>query len=239
MRLRAKARSFLKRLRLEASLTLRDRSFLVLAARALTFFEGPQGPSRSPPRDWAAISDAELGQALLQGEPGAQHAAWQRFLPVVRAMVRRRLGGSADVEDVVQDAFIALFSSVTLLREPGALRAFALTITVRVLNREAHRRSRASIVALDGDAGLEELACEEADPATRHAYSALQTLVNRLRARERRAFTLRFVGGLNAPEVATALGVSVPTVRRVLSSAAQRVNSWASRDPFLADYLPR
>jgi RNA polymerase sigma-70 factor, ECF subfamily len=199
----------------------------------------PRIAARSTPSSVGAdVTDAELAEALRRGVPGAQQAAWRRFMPVVTGMARRRLGGSADVDDVVQEAFLALFCSIKRLREAVALRAFALTITARVLNREVHRRVRAGPVST-GEGALELLACDEPDPAARHAYSVLRGLVDRLRVRERRAFTLRFVAGMNAFEVATALGVSVPTARRVLSSAQKRMSVWASRDPFLVDYMDR
>lgn len=193
----------------------------------------------SPGGAWAHATDAELAEALRAGDSVAQREVWRRFLPVVRGMARRRLGGGADVEDVVQEAFLALFGSIGLLRDAVALRAFSLTITARILNREVQRRSRASAMTSVTEAPAEGVACDEAEPAARHAYSALRALVSRLRKRERRVFTLRFVAGMSAPEVASSLGVSIPTVRRVLSTAQKRIFVWASRDPFLSDYLDR
>ena len=76
-----------------------------------------------------------------------------------------------------------------------------------------------------------------ADPAAKHALLGLEQLVARLRYRERNAFMLRFVEGMDAAEVGERLGVSAPTARRSFAKAWKRINVWASRDPFLADYL--
>ena len=45
--------------------------------------------------------DEALALALLAREPGSHRVAWARFAPVVRRVVRRYLGPSGDVEDVV------------------------------------------------------------------------------------------------------------------------------------------
>jgi hypothetical protein len=42
---------------------------------------------------------------------------------------------------------------------------------------------------------------------------------------------------MDAPEVAAALGVSIPTARRAFSRAQMRMTLWAGRHPFLSDYL--
>ncbi|HET6599040.1 MAG TPA: sigma factor, partial [Burkholderiaceae bacterium] len=90
-------------------------------------------------RQLLRASDAELAQALLEDAPGAARAVWQRFFPVVSGMARRRLGRSSDTEDVVQDVFMSVFRSARALKEPLALRAFVLTITIRTLTRELKR----------------------------------------------------------------------------------------------------
>lgn len=206
----------------------------------LTAPKPPEPPGRHSGRRagrlacaYSTLNDAQLAQALQRGAPQAQLAAWRRFMPVVRGMARRRLGSrSADLDDAVQEAFIAIFASIERLREPHSLRAFALTVTARVLSRVQRRRRRASTGT---DVDVEDIEGDEPPPPTRDAGLALAALVKRLRARERRAFELRFVEGMSAPEIARSLGVSVPTVRRLLSRAEGRIHAWAGRDAVLAD----
>src|SRR5690349_11246177 len=83
------------------------------------------------PSQLRGATDAELAQALLEDTPGAARVVWQRFFPVVSGLARRRLGRSPDTEDVVQDVFVSVFRSARALKEPLALRAFVLTITIR------------------------------------------------------------------------------------------------------------
>jgi RNA polymerase sigma-70 factor (ECF subfamily) len=184
----------------------------------------------------SACTDAELAEALIAGDASASAIAWRRFVPLVSRMARRALGSGEEVEDIVQEVFVTLFRAIHRLREPDALRAFVITITKRVLGHDIRkRRARAH---LNADLGRQLLsASEKGDPATHHAYIHFRLLLDRLKERERRAFILRFVACMDAPEVAHTLGVSVPTARRAFSRAQSRLALWAGRHAFLSDYL--
>ena len=195
------------------------------------------GPGSSAKLDLSSTcSDAELAAALIAGDASASAIAWRRFVPLVSRMARRALGSGEEVDDIVQDVFSSLFRAIHRLREPDALRGFVITITRRVLGHDLRkRRARAH---LNADLGLHLLdTSDRRDPATHHAYLHFRLLLGRLNERERRAFILRFVACMDAPEVAHTLGVSVPTARRAFSRAQSRLTLWAGRHPFLSDYL--
>lgn len=184
-------------------------------------------------------SDAELGQALIDGHPDAARVAWRRFLPLVQRLVRRSLGSRGENEDVAQTVFLCFFRRVHTLRDPVALRAFVIGVTLRVSREELRRRrklcerARQVTEPLDNDT---QGAAATAIPS--HAFNKLHALVRRLRHREQAAFMMRFVQGMEAAEIAGALGVSEPTARRSFSRAHRLVSKWAQRDPFLVDYVP-
>jgi RNA polymerase sigma-70 factor, ECF subfamily len=198
----------------------------------------PRAPeaSRAVQAQLSRASDAELGRALIDADPEAFYVAWQRFLPLVRHMVRRVLGRAAEADDIVQEIFFSLFRSVRNLRDPVTLRAFVMAITVRTLSYEQRRQRRRSFLTLETEEQTEGLRIT-ADPASKHAFVSFQHLVSRLRERERTALMLRFVQGMGADEIGEALGVSAPTARRSFARAIERLSTWASRDPFLVDYL--
>lgn len=200
----------------------------------------PLMPLAAPsPRPLSEATDGELARALIDNEPRALHVAWQRFHPLVSGIARRMLGPYGDVEDAVQEVFVRLLRGVRALREPEALRAFVITVTSRTLGHE-RRRQRARLGEMADVDNIESLAhAAHADPEAKNAWIRVQSLLGRLRARDRRAFVLYFLEGMNAPEVARTLGVSVPTARRSLGHARRRIDCWARRDPFLVDYLAR
>lgn len=187
--------------------------------------------------DLCRASDADLARALIERRPEAHPVAWQRFLPLVSGMVHRAFGRGSDFEDVVQEVFFCLFRRIHTLRDPVALRAFVIAIASRTLSHERRRRRRKFRMNSETEERSPDLLSVSADPASKHAFLILQGLVARLRQRERTAFVLRFVEGMDAAEVALRLGVSAPTARRSFSRAFQRISLWAGRDPFLADYL--
>jgi RNA polymerase sigma-70 factor (ECF subfamily) len=185
----------------------------------------------------AGASDADLALAMMEGNLLAHRVAWQRFMPLVRGMVRRAFGREAETDDVIQEIFLCLFQRVHTLREPMALRAFVMAIASRTLHHQRRqRRSRYHVVLESSEQATEALVLS-VDAATKHAFINFTDLVRRLRKRERVAFILRYVEGMDAAEVGDALGVSAPTARRSFLSAWRRINVWASRDPFLANYL--
>lgn len=195
-------------------------------------FAGGSGSTRTH-------ADAELALALLAKDPRAAALVRQRFSPLVNRILRKALGEDADLEDVEQEVFLSIFRGIHGLRHPHALRTFVLTVTKRTLQREL-RRSRARrqllVVSETETESLDQIG-DVADAAARHAFSHLRCLLERLRERERQAFVLRFVEGMEAEEIAKALGVSLPTARRCVARAFGRVTTWGERHPFLREYV--
>jgi RNA polymerase sigma-70 factor (ECF subfamily) len=182
-------------------------------------------------------SDAELARALLARQPDAAILVRQRFRPLIRRMLRRALGTTAETEDIEQEVFLNLFSTVYGLRHPGAFRAFVITVTKRTLGHALRRRRARAHMAVESEQHASEVVGDVGDAAARHAYFHFHHLLGRLRERERQAFVLRFVERLEAEEIAEILGVSLPTARRAFVRAWDRMVVWADRDPFLREYV--
>jgi RNA polymerase sigma-70 factor (ECF subfamily) len=180
------------------------------------------------------VDDPALVQMLLDGDPRAPRAAWQRLAPMVHRMLRRAFGPSHDVADLVQEVFLLLFARVATLREPQALRAFVITLTAHAIRREL-RRMRLARWLTFGQAP--DPADRGADFASREAVRRLYAVLDRLGPDDRTAFTLRYFEGLEVAEVAEAVGVSLATVKRRLARVHARVVFHAQRDAALAGYL--
>jgi RNA polymerase sigma-70 factor, ECF subfamily len=187
-----------------------------------------------PPDEW---DDAQLASALLEKDPRAARVAWDRFAPMVRRMLRRSLGPQHELEDLVQDVFLCLFQRVTTLRDPRALKAFVVAITVRTTRYNIRRAKVRRWVMLSPTSEAPEARALSADGNTQHALIHFYRLLERLHERDRVAFVLRYIEGMAAAEVAEALEVSVPTARRAFTHAWERIALLAQRDPFLHGYL--
>lgn len=70
-----------------------------------------------------------------------------------------------------------------------------------------------------------------------HELMRVARLLQRIRERDRAAFVLRFVEGMQDSEVAESLAISIPTARRRCARAHARLSYLAERDLFLTTYV--
>jgi RNA polymerase sigma-70 factor (ECF subfamily) len=183
------------------------------------------------------VDDAALVEALLREQPGAGRQAWRRFVPLVRATVRRLLGPSRDEEDVVQEVFMRFFTTVKRLREPALVRSWLFGICVRVVRKEIRKKALRSWLRL---APAEELCAWPAipgDPDAREAVRRFYRVIDGLGGEARSLFVVRYIEGRELADVARVHEMSVSTVQRKLARALARVNAQIARDPLLSDYV--
>jgi len=185
----------------------------------------------------ARADDEELARALIAKVPGAATVVWERFTPLVRRILRRALGPSQNIEDLVQEVFLRLFLKVHELREPKVLKAFIISITTMTVRSELRRRQARSWLGFSPDATVLDLRVVHPDPAGRQALGRFYELLDRFNARDRMAFVLRFIEGMSLIEVSEALRVSVSTTKRSLLYVRRRLLEHVQRDPLLAEYL--
>lgn len=186
----------------------------------------------------ATSGDAELVQQALAGDARALRAIWDRYAPLARRVVGRSLGPAHEFEDVVQDVFLGLFKNLPTLRDHSALRSFVIAICVRCVHSEIRRKRFRRLFSLSPTPDLsEERRTASADDSWPVLLS-LYHLLDRLPCRERTAFALRHLDGMELEEIAAALEVSTPTVRRTLARASERLTRWSRDDEVLTLYLP-
>jgi RNA polymerase sigma-70 factor, ECF subfamily len=183
------------------------------------------------------VDEADLARALLEGRRGAAPLAWRRFYPIVISTLRRLLGPGDDLPDLAQDVFARFFAKLRDLRKHGSIRAFVTGIAFRrareEIKRRRVRRSSASLVLHH----LNELSLATiTDPERRHAAGRLYRMMSHLSENDRSAYTLRFVEGLELNEIATALRVSLSTVRRSIRRASEQLDRLVRNDPMLASF---
>ena len=169
----------------------------------------------------------------------AARVAWQRYSPLVRRILSRALGPQRDVEDSLQEVFLCLFNKAPELRNPAALRAFIVSIAIRTMRHEIRRRKLRSWLRLDGHVAAEDLRTVNPDPDAREALIRFYSLLDRINTRDRSVFVLHVIEGMDVEAIASALDVSVPTIRRCYARARARIVQLAGRDPTLVDYVSK
>lgn len=185
----------------------------------------------------ASEDDEALVLRLIAGEPDAAREVWLRFSPMVRRVLRRSLTTDSDVDDLIQDVFAVLFSKIGRLRDPKAFRGFVLSVTLLEVRRELRRRYFRRRFSPEREPSVGDGRVVHPDPEAREALTKLNGILGGINPRDRAAFTLRFVEGLELTQVSDAMGVSLSTTKRCLRRAWSRVKVRVERDPALVDYL--
>jgi len=188
------------------------------------------------PQVTSSSSDADLVLAACMGDPRAASVIWRRYSAQVRTKVNRWIG-LQDIDDIVQEVFSRLFTQLPRMREPSALRGFLIGITLRVAFTELRRRRRCRL-RLTATGELPELCESVGDKGPdREALWRFEAILGALSAPSRRVFVLRYVEKLELIDVAAAMEISLPTVKRHLARAAGHVAAMVEREPALADYV--
>jgi RNA polymerase sigma-70 factor (ECF subfamily) len=183
--------------------------------------------------------DAALVAAVRARAPHAAGRVWDRYSNLCRRLLRRVLGPSAEVEDALQEVFLRLFRDFDSLREPTALRSFLIGITLHIATGELRRRRARRWLLLSDDGALPEyeFATEDPQHEQRQALQALYRILDRIDAKRRLVFVLRYVEGLELAEMSLVLGCSLATTKRRVADSAERVCRLAARDPHLGHYV--
>jgi RNA polymerase sigma-70 factor, ECF subfamily len=151
-----------------------------------------------------AAEDGELARAARNGDQRAFGTLYERYARVIHGLLLARVP-RADVDDLVQDVFLAAWNRLAALREPAAFGGWLTTIA---RNRAAdfHRREPEP-VQLPADLAAHDDTAERAD--------ALQLLaiVRSLPDAYRETLVLRLVEGMTGPEIAERTGLTPASVR--------------------------
>ncbi len=194
---------------------------------------GPESEEDSPcePR---AVADPlrTLATRASRGEPAAEQTLLMAVGPAMLRVVRRILGTRhPEVQDVCQEAAVALLSALPRFAGQCTVRHFACRVAVlTAMNARRRAGNRGSVTGIDlqedaVDEGLSPV--EIAEAARRRAL--LRQLLDELPWSQAEALGLHIVLGYTVEETANAVGVAPNTVRsrlrRALAALRQRINA--------------
>lgn len=171
-----------------------------------------------------------LLEAVRRGDERAQRQLYRTHYAFARGVALHYGGGTDEVEDIVQDAFIKLFATLRRFPIKGSFRAWFRRIVANTAidhYRTRHRRR-----------GL--LSRFLAVPRTHSSRNAAERsladddiayLLRRLPPARRMVFSLYVLEGYNHPEIAERLGISVGTSKSNLARARRQLATLA--EPYL------
>jgi RNA polymerase sigma-70 factor (ECF subfamily) len=186
---------------------------------------------------WPGPPDDEIIERVRSGDAAAYEILMRRYNQRVYRAVRAILGDDADVEDAMQEAYIAAYRHL----DDFAGRARFSTWLIRIAVNQALDRLRRAGRSLPFDpvAGeaLERAAGVAAlgdDPEQRAGDRELGRLLERaieaLPAAFRAAYVLRELEGMETAEAAQSLGIEEATLKTRVHRARQRLREALGRD---------
>src|SRR5436190_23442813 len=99
--------------------------------------------------------DGELIAACIEGDKTAQRTLCRREYASVHGTVYRILGSSRDVDDLVQETFIAVFRALPQFRGDARLSTWIDRIAVRGVFHHLRSKKATRTVALDAISDLD------------------------------------------------------------------------------------
>jgi RNA polymerase sigma-70 factor (ECF subfamily) len=183
----------------------------------------------------AANDDAALIEGLIARRPAAAAKLFDRFEPTVRGLLVRMLGGSRDLDDLVQDTFLVVIRQCARLRDASALRSFVVSIAIRTAKAELRKRRLWKWVGLGDE--LEPPVTPAHDAVAAEGIRRIYQLLDQFDTTSRLAFLLRRVEGRELTETAEACGCSLATLKRKLARIEKRFDALAKVDPVLSAFL--
>lgn len=176
--------------------------------------------------------DASLARRIRLGDRQALGELYDRYASVAMAVAVRIVSEREQAEDVVHDAFLAVWSKIDRFDPArGPLRAWLLTIVRnRALDRVRARRPEPDVAALDEQSFL----ASEPNPTweaalARLSATELRAAVEQLPSEQRAAIELAYFGGRTYREIAELTGVPQGTANGRLRLALGRLRASLER----------
>jgi RNA polymerase sigma-70 factor (ECF subfamily) len=168
-------------------------------------------------------SDQDLLLRVADSDRIAFETLYHRYVRAIFGLALRKLNDRADAEEVVQDAFSAVWRSADSYRaERGSAGGWIYTVARNAAIDRMRRNSRA-----DTSADLPELVSLESGPyeQTEQADSAwrVHRALEELNAKEREVIELAYWSGLSQSEVAEYLHQPLGTVKTRTRAALARL----------------
>jgi RNA polymerase sigma-70 factor (ECF subfamily) len=171
-------------------------------------------------------ADARCAQRIRAGDSAALGELYDRYASIALGTALRVLGDRGEAEDVVHDAFVAVWRKIDRFdADRGSLRAWLMTVVRnRAIDRIRARRPGVDLEDADERSLLRTGPNPTWEAALRQASAAdVRTAMAELPDEQRRAVELAFFEGYTYREVADLTGVPPGTANGRLRLALRKL----------------
>lgn len=165
----------------------------------------------------ASFDPAQVRRAQ-DGDKRAWNDLLQRLEPILRGYFIKRIGGEADVDDLVQNTLVRVHKGLTDLEKPGSLKSFAMKAALFELQDYYRGRYDMNETLYDPDLPLGRTT----DPEDRSAHVDVETALDVLSPKARRIMELREYGYLYR-EIAQMLDTTEAAVKMQVKRAFEKM----------------
>ena len=178
------------------------------------------------------MSDAQIVQGLIEKEPRAAAALYDRYGNKVNHLVWRLLGADNEHDDVVHGIFVNILTSIRKLKKPEALSDWITGIAINSVRREIRNRKYRRILHLvpEYPEGSGESLSGDNQVLTGRVFA----LLNKMKTEDHMVFVLRFIERYTLGEIASSCGYSLATAKRRALKSKNEFMKRAERDPVLS-----
>ena len=172
--------------------------------------------------------DAELVRRAIEGDRRAFDELYRAHVPTVQRLLVRLVGPVADLDDLLQHAFLEAFRALPRFRGDAAFSTWLHRIVVHVAYRYLRKhRQRWEEVSdeLPGTVTSPELKAYRQQELAR----ALEYLAA-LKPKKRIAYVLRIVEGMSLDEIGALVGANAAAVGQRVKYAQRELEAMVERD---------
>lgn len=195
-------------------------------------------PAATPPSDDRDSVDAALLARVANGDRAALGELYDRFSRPLYSMALRIVPDAADAQDIVHDAFVAVWDkAATFDSHRGTAFSWLVTLVRnRAIDKVRSRRRRNELLSASApaDLGYGESATHRS--ADDHAdwgdeARAVRAAMANLPSEQQKALELAFFGGLTQEEIARSLGEPLGTVKARIRRALLKLRDTIGTRP--------
>lgn len=158
-------------------------------------------------------SDKQLVAQAMRGDNVCFGVLVERYWAMAVALAASRIEDHSEAEDVAQDSFIRAYCYLHKLRRPGRFGGWLSKIIAQECTNRIRKRRRVKLACAGELSRLEAVAMTANPGLTALQKQFIRKAVAQLTEKYRTIIVMRFIGGLNAREIADQLGKRPGTVR--------------------------
>lgn len=184
-------------------------------------------------REWVDLSDRKLVDLVLEGEEGAFQVLIEHYQKLVFNIIFHYMGRWAEVEDIAQEVFLKVYRSLSSYDPERPMKAWIARITTNTcldeLRKHKIRKTDLFTDIVNEEAGTESFfnrfktGSVVSDFEAKRVLDWLQGLMNELSDKDKMAFVLREVEGLEYSEISDAMETTEIATRIRVSRSKKKL----------------